>query len=376
MFRPDQFRRPVPGLPHFCLTAIIDGPCRTIQAANALPGEGRRSASSKPPSEVRLLKNVDVLMLSPMMPLIMEGIGREFSLHKAWEAPDRDALIKELGPRVRGLAPGSHYHVDGALMERLPKLEIIANFGVGYDTIDAAEARRRGILVTNTPDVLTEEVADLAVGLLIATVRQLPQVDRYLRAGKWLEKPYPLTATLRGRKVGILGLGRIGKAVAKRLEAFGLDIAYHGRKPQSDVSHRYYPTLVGMAKEVDVLMCVAPGGGETKGMVNAEVMRALGPEGVLINVGRGSVVDERALAEALRKKEILTAGLDVFEDEPKVPKELIAMDHIVLLPHVGSASVHTRNAMGQLVVDNLKSWFSGKGPLTPVAETPWTGRAA
>ena len=322
------------------------------------------------------MKNVEVLMLSPMMSLIMNGIDRAFTLRKAWEAPDREAFLKELGPRVRGMAPGSHVKVDGALMDRFPKLEIIANFGVGYDTIDAKAAGERGIVVTNTPDVLTEEVADLAVGLLLATVRQLPQVDRYLRAGKWLEKPYPLTATLRERKVGILGLGRIGKAIGKRLEAFGLEVSYHGRNPQSDVTYRYHPTLVGMAKDVDVLMCVAPGGADTKGMVNAEVLRALGPDGILINVGRGSVVDERALIEALANKEILTAGLDVFEDEPRVPKELIAMDHVVLLPHVGSASVHTRNAMGQLVVDNLRSWFSGKGPLTPVAETPWTGRAA
>ena len=319
------------------------------------------------------MKNVEVLMLSPMMSLIMDGIDRAFTLRKAWEAPDREAFLEELGPRVRGMAPGSHVKVDGALMDRLPRLEIIANFGVGYDTIDAEAAGARGIIVTNTPDVLTEEVADLAVGLLLATVRQLPQVDRYLRAGKWLEKPYPLTATLRERKVGILGLGRIGKATAKRLEAFGLEIGYHGRNPQADVAYRYYPSLVGMAKDVDVLMCVAPGGAETKGMVDAEVLRALGPDGILVNVGRGSVVDERALIEALKNKEILTAGLDVFEDEPRVPKELIAMDHVVLLPHVGSASVHTRNAMGQLVVDNLVSWFSGKGPLTPVAETPWSG---
>jgi lactate dehydrogenase-like 2-hydroxyacid dehydrogenase len=351
--------------------------CRKIKRQrDAAPPGGLGLSSNQRLEETRALKNVDVLMLSPMMPLIMDGIAREFNLHKAWEAPDRDAFIREVAPRIRGMAPGSHYRVDGALMEKLPKLEIIANFGVGYDTIDAAEAGRRGVVVTNTPDVLTEEVADLAVGLLIATVRQLPQVDRYLRAGKWLEKAYPLTATLRGRKIGILGLGRIGKAVAKRLEAFGLEIAYHGRNPQGDVAHRYYPSLVEMAKEVDVLMCVAPGGTETKGMVNAEVMRALGPDGILINVGRGSVVDEKALIQALQKKEILSAGLDVFEDEPRVPQELIAMDHIVLLPHVGSASVHTRNAMGQLVVDNLVSWFSGKGPLTPVAETPWTGRAA
>jgi lactate dehydrogenase-like 2-hydroxyacid dehydrogenase len=231
-------------------------------------------------------------------------------------------------------------------------------------------------VVTNTPDVLTDEVADLAIGLLLATVRELPQSDRYVRAGKWLEKPYPLTATLRGRTVGILGLGRIGKAIATRLEAFGIAVAYHGRSRQADVTYRYYPTLVEMAREVDVLMCVAPGGGETKHLVNAEVLAALGPNGILVNVGRGSVVDEQALIEALRSKTILSAGLDVFEDEPNVPPELITMEHIVLLPHVGSASVHTRNQMGQLVVDNLIAWFSGKGPLTPVAETPWTGRAA
>jgi lactate dehydrogenase-like 2-hydroxyacid dehydrogenase len=238
--------------------------------------------------------------------------------------------------------------------------------------VDVAEAARRGVTVTNTPDVLTDEVADLAVGLLIATVRRLPQVDRYLRAGKWLEKPYPLTGTLRGRRVGIVGLGRIGKAIARRLEAFDLPIAYHGRSRQEDVAYAYHPTLVGLAEAVDVLVLVTPGGPETKGMVDAGVLRALGPDGVLINVARGSVVDERALIEALRDGVIASAGLDVFEDEPRVPAELVAMDHVVLLPHVGSASVHTRNAMGQLVVDNLASWFAGRGPVTPVPETPWS----
>jgi lactate dehydrogenase-like 2-hydroxyacid dehydrogenase len=321
------------------------------------------------------LKRVEVLVPGQIMPLIAEGVATHFTAHRGFDGEDRDSVLREIGPRIRGMAV-SGQRVDGPLMDRLPNLEIVANMGVGYDTIDAVEAGRRGIVVTNTPDVLNEEVADLAVGLLLATVRQLPQVDRYLRAGKWLERHYPLTATLRGRTIGILGLGRIGKAIAKRLEAFGLDIAYHGRQEQPGVRYRYYPTLVELAQAVDVLIVVTPGGPNTRHLINAEVLEALGPNGVLINVARGSVVDEQALIRALKAKTILTAGLDVFEEEPRVPRELIDMEHVVLLPHVGSASVHTRNAMGQLVVDNLVSWFSGKGPLTPVAETPWTGKAA
>ncbi len=272
---------------------------------------------------------------------------------------------------VRGFAMSGQTRVDGALMDRFPKLEIISHFGVGYDSIDAQAAAARGIVVTNTPDVLTEEVADLTIGLILSTLRMLPQADRYLRAGNWLKAAFPLTATLRGRKAGIIGLGRIGKAVATRLAAFGVPIAYHGRTRQSDVPYRHYPSLVAMAEDVDLLISVAPGGAATKHLVNAEVLKALGPDGVLINVGRGSVVDEAALIAALRDRTILTAGLDVFEDEPRVPAELIAMDHVTLLPHVGSASVRTREAMGQLQVDNLVSWFAGRGPITPVEETPW-----
>lgn len=320
------------------------------------------------------MKNAEVLMIAPMMPMVVEGLAREVDLKKAWEAPDRDAFVREAGRSVRGLATGGHVRIDAALFDQLPKLEIVSGFGVGYDTVDAAEAARRGVIVTNTPDVLTDEVADLAIGLLIATIRKLPQVDRYLRAGKWLEKPYPLSPTLRGRKIGILGLGRIGKAVARRLEGFDVEIVYHGRSQQADVAYPFFPTLAGMAEAVDVLLAVAPGGSDTHHIIDAGVLKALGPEGILINVGRGSVVDEQALIEALRSNTILSAGLDVFEHEPKVPAELIAMDHVVLLPHVGSASVHTRNAMGQLVVDNLVSWFNGKGPLTPVPETPWKGK--
>jgi lactate dehydrogenase-like 2-hydroxyacid dehydrogenase len=302
-------------------------------------------------------KDVKVFAVGNPMALVEKGITENFT------------VLREPDTQVRGIAvSGGHTRIDGAFVDRFPQLEIVSSFGVGYDHINAAELAQRGVVVTHTPDVLTGEVADLALGLLIATVRQLPQVDRYLREGKWLKGAYPLTATLRERKVGILGLGRIGKAIAKRLEACDLEIEYHGRKPQADVKYRYHPTLLGLAKSCDVLMVVASGGAETKHMVNKEVLDALGPNGILINVGRGSVVDEAALVKALQDKCILSAGLDVFDDEPKVPAELIAIDHVVLLPHVGSASVYTRNAMGQLVVDNLVSWFGGRGAITPVPE--------
>jgi lactate dehydrogenase-like 2-hydroxyacid dehydrogenase len=319
------------------------------------------------------VKSIDILATGNLMPLIMEGLSKAFTLHILPAADQRDAFLAELGPRIRGVATSGHARVDGPFLSKLPKAEIVANFGVGYDSVDAGWAGQHGIVVTNTPDVLTEEVADTALGLLLMTVRELPQAERWLRAGHWTGKgPYPLTHnTLRDKTVGILALGRIGKAIARRLEAFGCRIAYHGRTQQKDVAYRYYSKLVEMARDVDILLSVAPGGTETHHAINAEVLQALGPQGTLINIGRGSVVDEQALIKALQDKTIMTAGLDVFEHEPKVPAELMAIEHIVLLPHVGSASHHTRRLMGQLVVDNLTSWFSGKGPLTPVAETPW-----
>lgn len=290
-------------------------------------------------------------------PLIVNGLKAAFDLRS------------EPGPDIRGLAVcfGGR-RIDAGFVAPLAKLEVVSSFGVGYDHIDAAALAERGIVVTHTPDVLTEEVADLTLGLLIATVRRIPQADRYLRAGGWLERPYALTSTLRNRKVGILGLGRIGKAIAQRVQAFGLAVEYHGRHPQPDVAYRYHPTLLGLVRSCDVLVVAASGGAETKHIVNREVLEALGPDGIVVNIGRGSVIDEAALIAALRDGTILGAGLDVFEDEPRVPAELIAMDQVVLLPHVASASVHTRNAMGQLVVDNLVSWFAGKGAITPVPE--------
>jgi lactate dehydrogenase-like 2-hydroxyacid dehydrogenase len=315
----------------------------------------------------------DVLMMAQMAPMIVDGIAKTFTLHKLWEAPDRERLIGELAPRLRAIAAGGPVHdsVDPAFMAKFPKLEIISSFGVGYDHVDAKWAGEHGIVVTNTPDVLNEEVADTALGLLLCTVRELPQAERHLRAGKWTNGDYRLTASLRGRRAGIVGLGRIGKAIARRLEAFGLPVVYHGRKAQPDVAYRYYPDLVEMARDVAVMIVITPGGAATRHLINAKVLEALGPNGILINVSRGSVVDQHALIAALNQRKILSAGLDVYANEPHVPPELMAMDNVVLLPHVGSASVHTRNAMNQLVVDNLLAWAAGKKPLTPVPETPW-----
>src|SRR5215211_181163 len=292
----------------------------------------------------------EVLVLAPKQ-TIVEGLEKAFTLHKLWEASDSEALIEAIAPRVSAIASG---------------------FGVGYDHVDATWAGAHGVVVTNTPDVLTEEVADTALGLLLCTVREFSEAERYLRAGKWIEQNYPLSkATLRNRTVGIIGLGRIGKAIARRLDAMQVPVVYHGRRAQADVPYRHYGNLIDMARAVDVLMVVTPGGADTKNLINAAVIEALGPDGILINMARGSVVDDGALIEALKNKKILSAGLDVYVNEPQVPLELIAMEHVVLFPHLGSASIHTRRAMDQLVVDNLVAWGAGRPPLTPVPETPW-----
>jgi lactate dehydrogenase-like 2-hydroxyacid dehydrogenase len=318
-------------------------------------------------------KKADILLLGPPRPLLVDGLAAAATVHRLVDAKDRETFLRELAPRVRGMAVSAPVEpINGALMSRFPHLEIVASFGVGYDHVDANWAGAHGITVTNTPDVLNEEVADTALGLLLCTVREFPQAERYLRSGKWLEKAYPLSqGTLRDRTVGMVGMGRIGKAIARRLDAFGVPVVYHSRRPQTGASYRYYPDLLSMARDVDTLMVIVPGGASTQNMINAPVLEALGPRGILINMARGSVVDEPALIKALRERTIMSAGLDVFAKEPVVPKELIEMEHVVLFPHLGSASVATRRAMDQLVVDNLLAWVSGKPPLTPVAETPW-----
>ncbi len=311
----------------------------------------------------------DILVPRRMRDVVMEGLEARFTVHKPFEAEDPEAFLAAVSDKIRGAAIlGTK--VDAAFLSRFPKLEIVANFGVGYDNIDAVACASRNVMVSNTPDVLTEEVADTAIGLLIMTVRELNAAERWVRDGKWSGSgAFPLTkATLRGRTMGILGLGRIGKAIASRAEALGLTIHYHGRSRQSGVDYPYHETLKGMAEACDTLMLVAPGGAETHHMVGMEVLEALGPEGVVINIGRGSVIDEVDLIKALNERKIHAAGLDVFEDEPNVPEGLLALDNAVLLPHVGSASVHTRDAMGQLVVDNLVGWFDNGKAVTPVAE--------
>src|SRR5216684_9019441 len=322
-------------------------------------------------------EKTDVLLIGPPKPVIVNGLSGAFHLVKFPDAKDRDKFFAEAAPRVRGMAvAATEERIDGEFMRRLPRLEIIASFGVGYDHVDAQWAGAHGITVTNTPDVLTEEVADTALGLLLCTVREFPQAERYLRAGKWRQKNYPLSkATLRDRTVGMVGMGRIGQAIARRLAAMQMPVVYHSRRPAAGVTYRHYPKLIDMARDVGVLMVITPGGAETKNLINAEVLAALGPDGILINMSRGSVVDEPALIKALQQKTILSAGLDVFAREPEVPAEPIAMDHVVLFPHLGSASVATRDKMDQLVVDNLLAWAAGKPPLTPVAETPWPPKA-
>ena len=314
----------------------------------------------------------DVLRVGARKPVLLNGLEPKVNLHDYLGAKDKDAFVASVADKIRAIAIAyTANKVDAAFMQKFPKLEQISSFGVGYDHIDAKRAGENGIIVTNTPEVLNEEVADTALGLLLCTVREFPQADRYLRAGKWVSAQYPLAkATLRNRTVGIVGMGRIGKAIAKRHDAFGVPVVYHSRNPQS-VEYQYYPKLIDMARDVDTLMVIVPGGASTKNLINAEILKALGPQGIVINMARGSVIDEPALIEALKNRTVYSAGLDVFVKEPEVPKELMEMDHVVLFPHLGSSTEVTRAAMDQLVVDNILAWAAGKAPLTPVPETPY-----
>ncbi|TPM46492.1 2-hydroxyacid dehydrogenase [Mesorhizobium sp. B2-2-4] len=314
------------------------------------------------------LQTVAILVPGHFNDHAVERIDRTFR-RVGIERADPSLVTDDMRDNVRAIA--SFGGISAAFMDALPKLEIVASFGVGYDSVDARHAGDHGIMVTNTPDVLTEEVADTAIGLLINTVRDLPRAEAWLRDGSWQRKGnYPLSRlTLRGRSAGIFGMGRIGLAIARRLEAFGLPVAYHNRRRVEGLSYPYHPTLKGLAEAVDTLISVVPGGASTEKAVDAEILSALGANGVFVNIGRGSTVDEAALATALAKGTIAAAGLDVFADEPNVPRALLDATNASLLPHVGSASEHTRRAMADLCVDNLVSWFSERRPITPVPET-------
>lgn len=295
------------------------------------------------------------------------ALEREFTCHNLFEAADREAFLVQHASAVRGLATFGPMLVDGKLMDRLPKLEIISNFGVGVDAINLDDARTRGIIVTNTPDVLNECVADAAIALVLCTMRRFPQADAYVRAGHWAAKgPYPLTSSLGGKTLGILGLGRIGEAIAKRALALGMKIRYHNRR-RKDSPFPYDPDPATLAGNSDVLMVVTPGGIETRNLVGAQVLDALGPDGYVINIARGSVIDEPVLLRYLQENRIAGAGLDVFVDEPRVPRDFFALDNVVLFPHVGSATAETRRAMGDLQVENLRLHFAGKPVAARVA---------
>jgi lactate dehydrogenase-like 2-hydroxyacid dehydrogenase len=308
----------------------------------------------------------DLLMVGPMYRPTQTALEGAYTVHKLWEAADRDAFLASVSGKVTAVATTGARGIDDATMGKLPKVKVVSHFGVGVDSVDVDAATRHGIVVTNTPDVLTEDVADIALALMLAAIRRIPQGDRYVRSGTWLKGPMALSPSVQGKTAGIVGLGRIGKAIAKRCEAFNLKAAYTGRTKQASVPYSYYPDPLSLAKDVEILIVAAPGGEGTRGLISRAVLEALGPEGTVVNIARGSVIDEPAMIEALRSGKLGAAGLDVFDKEPQVPAELLALDNVVVQPHVGSATHPTRTAMGQLVIDNLAAFFAGKPLLTPV----------
>jgi len=307
-----------------------------------------------------------LIITGPMYPPTLAELEQTYDAHRLWTAPDKEALLASMADKVTAVASSNSGGINGATMARLPRLKTIAHFGVGYDTVDVAAAKKGNIAVTNTPDVLTDEVADLAIGLMLAAVRRIPQGDKYVREGKWLKGAMALTESVQGKTVGIVGMGRIGRAIARRAEAFGVKLAYQGPNRKADLSWPYYADPLELAKNSDILIVACPGGDSTKGLVSRAVIEAIGPKGTLVNIARGTVVDEPALLEALQGGKLGTAGLDVFADEPRVPEAFFALENVVLQPHVASATHQTRKAMGQLVIDNLAAHFAGKPLVTPI----------
>ncbi len=308
----------------------------------------------------------EIVLTTRIFPPTQAILEKEFTCHKLHEASDREALLKEVAPRVRAVATFGAAGANAKLMDALPELELISNFGVGVDAIDLEAAKKRGVIVTNTPDVLNDCVADTALALTLNVMRKYPQAEAYLRSGYWGTRgDYPLTTSLGGKTMGVLGLGRIGEAIARRALTFGMKIRYHNRQ-RKDVSYAYDADAVELAKNSDVLMIATPGGAGTRAMVGAKVLDALGPHGYVVNIARGSVVDEPALLEYLQHGKIAGAGLDVFANEPRISAAFFALDNAVIFPHVGSATNETRTAMGNLQIENLRLHFAGKPVRTRV----------
>jgi lactate dehydrogenase-like 2-hydroxyacid dehydrogenase len=305
----------------------------------------------------------EIVVTSRIPPFLTTGLQEKFVVHERDHIRDRQVF-----GRVRALVGGGESKIDGSYMALFPALEMISVCGVGYDGIDVAAAKKRGIMVTHTPEVLNDDVADLALGLLLSVARKIPGADRFTRNADWLDGPFQLTRKLTGAKLGIVGMGRIGQAIAKRAAAFDMVISYTTRNQRSDVAYKYVPHVLDLAAQVDFMVVITPGGAATKNLINAEVLKALGPQSFLVNVARGSVVDQAALIEALQKKLIAGAGLDVYVDEPNVPAELRKLDNVVLTPHIASATVETRKAMSALALANLEAFMAGQPVLTPVPE--------
>jgi len=313
------------------------------------------------------LSKPDILAVAKLHPFYMEALQTLYTVHERAHEGDA-AAFAALAPRIVGVAATGESRVSATLLAQLPNLKVVSVFGVGYDGVDTQAAIARGVPVTHTPDVLTDDVADLALGLLLSIARHIPQADQYVRQGRWPSGPMVLGRKVSGARVGIVGLGRIGKAIARRAQAFDMSIAYTARTEKADSGYTYYPSAKALAAEVDFLIAITPGGAATRRLIDADVLAALGPQGFLINVARGSVVDEAALIKALQSGVIAGAALDVFENEPNVPSELWSLPNVVLTPHMASATRQTRQAMADLAFANMKAGLGGEPLLTPVPE--------
>ena len=307
-----------------------------------------------------------VLSVAKLSPLLVPQLDAAFQMHLL---PELDgAALAALAPELRGLAGSGDSKIPASLIQQLPALEVISIMGVGYDGVDVAAAKARGVMVTHTPNVLNDDVADLAIGLMLSAARQLPAADRYVRSGLWLRGTMPLARKMSGARLGLVGMGRIAQAIAQRALGFGMSVAYTARSAKPELPFDYHPSAAALAAAVDFLVVITPGGAGTRHLIDATVLKALGPKGFLVNVARGSVVDEVALIEALEAGTIAGAGLDVFEDEPHVPERLLALHKVVLTPHIGSATGATRQAMADLAFNNLAAHFAGRPVLAPVPE--------